>query len=190
MLIVGVLNGYSASRRHPHTAEIVQQSLVAVTCDFALCAQRASLLGSGERALRRFLTRQARAHPHAPALLVGKSLGAWHLVEGVLPRLPAGAFAELYLCTLDPCQPTWRDWTPNCNSKTLRLTVPVTRACNLYVRSPDAQQQCGAPLAGLPGTPVENLGLDARHGYDHYNVVQSQAFRRTLADLIQEARRG
>jgi hypothetical protein len=178
MLIIATLDGYS-----PSLADVLMHEVVADVLDGKPCLAewwKSSFLRSRSREIARFI-RQHRGSEN-DLLLVGKSLGAWHMIERVLnPMAEPLGYGSTSLLTVDPNKPTWRDWSPNLNDRVLHLTRRVDRAVNVYVIARERRQQAGALVEGPPGLVVENVPVvDA----DHYSIVGHPVVKSKLKELV------
>jgi len=173
MLIVAVMNGWSASvrRRETRTARMVREFLVGGGIEFKFLARRSMLLMSRCRKFRRYILKHNS--PDNELLVVGKSLGGKNLVKGVLNELPKLKYRRTALLTLDPCWPISTDLRPNLSLRgcTLKLTHPVGCVINVYIEDPDPDAQTGARLVGDPA--ILNWPLSSE--YDHFSIVNSDA---------------
>jgi hypothetical protein len=111
-------------------------------------------------------------------LLVGKSLGARNLVEGVLNRLKPLEYRKSALVTIDPNWPTFSDLKPNLNRQILHLQHEVGMAINVYAVLPD-DQQAGSLLSAKN---VENIPV---FDYDHQTISLSK----DVEDAVRKALR-
>jgi len=194
-IITGVLNGWSASSRSTRTADIVREELVDSKVKFEFLALKSHFCWSADRKMLRWLeimiSRPEKLYPGPRALfLVGKSLGAVHLIERVLPQVSLLPFCPpIFIFTVDPNEPRRWDLTPNLNSEGLPVVARVRHAINVYVMSPDKQRQCGArlrPMGSNTDDNIENLPVSDRLGYDHYSIVGSEIVRNALRNMIGE----
>jgi len=186
MLIVGVMNGYSSSSTSTRTGAVVAELLSDRQTPHELLELKSHVVWSSARKMTKWLnSRLAPSKTYPPpsaVLLVGKSLGAVHIIRRVLPRIHIGQI-PLYLFTIDPNEPRGWDLNPNLNEETIEIPIEVTKAVNIYVFSHDQYQQCGARLNGKT---VENLPVAAQLGYDHYSIVISKIVRDALWGLLRE----
>lgn len=190
-IAVGVMNGYSSSSTATRTSEVVKKMLTVRGRPFTLWTARSHFAWSAARRMVRWVESERRSNPDAPLVLVGKSLGAVHIIERVLPQvaLTGDDAAPVYLLTIDPNYPTWKDWAPNLNQVTLRIPCRVARATNVYVLSHQTGRQCGARVEGDPRDLVENIPVSDRLGYDHYSIVKSGIVSGALWDLLEDVER-
>ena len=170
MLIVAVMNGWSASsrRKETRTATLVREFLYGGGIEFKFLARKSMLFMSRCRKFRRYIMKHNSSENEL--LIVGKSLGAHNLVVGVLNELPKLRYRRTAMLTIDPCWPLLNDWKPNLNSFTLLLRKDLGLAINVYVESDDPDAQVGSRLG--PASPaIMNWPAD---GYDHYSIVNSE----------------
>lgn len=175
MLIVVVLNGWSASvrKRETRTSALVER----LTRDRkrTMLTAKASLLRSQARRCRDFILDHQERRDNL--LLVGKSLGARNLIR-VLNALPRPLkYRKKALVTVDPCWPLLVDWRPNLNRTILKVVHPVELGANLVAVRPQ-DKQAGAMVSGRN---IKNIPVA---GVDHYSIVESPVLVATLADTI------
>jgi len=181
MLIVAVLNGWSASVRgkETRTATLVERETRAHKRLFL--ARKATLVRARARMYRRFIRRHAMRENEL--LCVGKSLGARNLISYVLNEFQSMPYRKTALVTIDPCWPLLDDWTPNLNDQLLTLDFPIGMAINVFAALPKGEQ-AGALVQGHPGV-VRNIPLN---DVDHYSITTSktvrESVRRSVAWLV------
>ena len=177
MIVCATLNGWSSSSRGKgnRLSTIVENDLRGR--EHVLLSRRALIGMSRTWMFRRFILRHESADN--TLLLCAKSLGGRNMVKGVLNKLPELVYKRTALLTVDINWPTWSDWTPNLNRRTLHLEHKIDRTINLFVNG-EPRQQAGCQLAGP--YPVRNIGL---LGYDHGSIVIAPEVRITLRALIE-----
>jgi len=179
MIIAACLNGWASFSAPTRTATIVRELLAQEGRPCEFIGLKSRFFWGRSTQIAKFVQRFENRHDDL--LLVGKSLGAKHIVERVLNLAPGLRYRSIHLITIDPNWPTWRDWTPNLNGQVLHVTEPVDGATNLYVLAENKRQQAGALLGCLPGVPCKNVIVV---GADHYSVVESPLVKQTIRKVI------
>jgi hypothetical protein len=170
-LVVAVLDGWSASaRREEDRISSIVREIVKYDAFEENILTKKSLLGmSRSRRFRNFIL--SKQGSDRSLLVVGKSLGARNIVEGVLNKLPERLnYRKTGLITIDPCWPTWKDFTPNLNKKILHLEHNMGRAVNIMAILP-SDQQAGSMVRG---SNVRNVQL---YDYTHNSITMSRDVR-------------
>jgi hypothetical protein len=166
------LNGWSASVRAPggHIATVVAKCLPPGTTHWAGTSK---LGGWRARQLRRWLL--DHEDPGESLLLVGKSLGAWHMLTRVVNVLPRLEYRRIGLVTVDPCHPRFWDWAPDRSGDTLPLhRGKVDWACNLM--SGEGSRPRGAH--------VDTLHEYTIPGADHFSITRHPWVRGEVEVMI------
>ena len=116
-MLTATLNGWSAASRKPG-GRIT--SVVAEVIGHPPEWYGTSRLASWQcRRLRSWLV--AHQDSSESLLLVGKSLGGWHMLTRVVNLLPRLEYRRIGLVTVDPCHPRWWDWAPDRSGDTVPL---------------------------------------------------------------------
>jgi hypothetical protein len=165
MIVVCVLNGWSASSQYEETKTATLVERLTREHERLFLARRSALLRTRTRLYRRFIRRYDNRENEL--LLVGKSLGARNIVEGVLNRLKPLEYRRTALVTIDPNWPTFSDLKPNLNRQLLHLEHAVGMAINIFAVLPE-NQQAGSLLSG---PNVENIPVS---DYDHQTITLSR----------------
>lgn len=175
MLVIGVLNGYSASSRAriSRTSSIVDR--LTREHERIFLGRRSSMFVTRSRLFRKYIHRHE--NPKNALLLVGKSFGAYCMVTWVLNHLKPLRYRKTGLVTIDPCWPTRGDWTPNLNDQVLPLTFDVNLAINLFAPLP-RNMQAGSLVSGenVMNQPVENV--------DHFTITTSTEVREAINSVV------
>jgi hypothetical protein len=104
-------------------------------------------------------------------LLVGKSLGGWHMLTRVVNILPRLRYSKIGLVTVDPCAPKLWDWTPDRFSEVLPLhSGRVDIAVNLV-------STVGSFRGARVGGPAVNVLV--KHA-THHNITRHPGTARRI----------
>jgi hypothetical protein len=171
-MLVFVLNGWSASSRARggHIATVVRRVVPDGTAVYAATAR----LGGWQarRVRKRLLKHQS---PDTTLLLVGKSLGGWDMLVGVVNRCRL-RYRRIALVTVDPCHPRLWDWAPDRSSDVLPLHSGRVDLCvNLLQHN---ARPCGAHVDGAIEVQVPNV--------DHFSITRSKAVEHWLRHAVDE----
>ncbi len=193
MLIVAVLNGWSASFRMRSS---LMESLVRrelgpfpsgrVWCfhEYEILAKRALL---GRHRIKQFKRYIEKHNSRENTLLaVGKSLGGRNIVRA-LNACERLRYARSSLLTVDPCWPDPLCWRPNRNFEVISCWQPLNRAVNVYLDTNGSDQMAGSRLDAPIADVEANIPIDIETNptTDHFNIVQHPTVARVLRQSIE-----
>lgn len=165
MLVIAVMNGWSASSRGKHTRTSALVERLTRDQKRVMLHRKALLFASRARMFRRFIKKHESGRNRL--LLVGKSLGARNLVVHVLNKFEAPLmYKRSALVTIDANWPVGFDLRPNLNKTVLELENEIDLVLN-YVAILPACQQAGALIRG------ENVFNDMVPDADHFSITKS-----------------
>jgi hypothetical protein len=178
MLVTVCLDGYSTSIR-PGIREVLTNTLSrSDIVNSPIFSKKSSMFKLRSRKTRKFILEHNKSSNNL--LLVGKSLGAKHLVERVINKLPPLKYRKIGLFLVDPNWPTLWDWTPNLNGRVLTVKTRVDYAINVYYLG-KKREQAGARLCLNSDLPANNVAL---LDTDHQSIVNHFITRRKLYKMV------
>ena len=179
MIITATLDGYSSGSYHNKTHQAVASVLAVEQAPHESLAIKSWFAWAPSRKVSSFVNKHA--NETNDLLLVGKSLGALHVVERVINRwVSLPKYRGIHLVTIDPNWPELWDWTPNLNRSTLKLSRKLTSATNIYSVAIDPRQQAGALLQGQGAVNIPILGVN------HHTIDGRPEIRDMLVKLVRE----
>jgi len=192
MLIIPILDGYSASITDTNMYDVVTQILLDYGKDtkHEVCYERSKIFDrkGNEKILRFIFEHESEDNT---LLCVAKSLGAKRMINNVLNRLALRKnslnYKRVYCFTIDPNWPLWYDLTPNLNNRKLTIKYPVDNFINVYVHG-KRHQQCGAKVLSkyIPKNQALIVHNVPVYKYDHYSIVGSPNVRERLGVMIRK----
>ena len=200
MIVVAILEGYSASSRSRTIIDVFEETKDAMVGlddePIVVLGEKSSILRSRSRKMRRFIS--DHAHPDSKLLLIGKSYGAKQMINRVVNKLKMEVFQEFastYLVTVDPCWPTWTDWTPNLNNRTLQVNKPFTRMRNIMLMAPKRVQagcRIQYPLMLLPEgeKAPDQVNFIAGKPYTHFSIIEHPQAKTEIGASLSLASQG
>lgn len=195
MIIVGVMNGWSASVKKTRTSRLVKrlmdENFDNTGEEYKFRSYRSVLwkpIDIRSQMMRRYVRRNQSSNN--TLLLVGKSLGARNMVKRVLNPLQFLCYAKMALVTIDPCWPIKGDPTPNLNSRKLVLITPCQRVDNIYLVAQE-YEQAGARVFTVEGPNATNIAIPScpvlglrQVSNTHQNIIEHPIVLDRIKDAI------
>jgi hypothetical protein len=200
MIVVAILEGYSASSRSRTIIDVYEQAEREAKLlndqPIVVLGEKSSILRSRSRKMRKFITQHA--YPTSKLICIGKSYGAKQMIDRVINKIPFSTwkvFSETYLITVDPCWPKLWDWTPNRNADKLHSPQWINRTRNIFLFAPK-RMQAGAALVstelfyswdGQQLDSQRSIGLEPP--YTHYSIIEAPEVKREIIKSLELASR-